>query len=159
MPAFTLPSMKNLSTRERRVLAAGAALAAVLFVLAVLLPLERSVAAAHRTVARKRVELAWMRRVAPQLTAAGAPSAHPSLPLIVLIDQSARGAGLANALAGSTPHGADGLEVRLQRAPFDQMVGWLARLEEREGVVVEAARIEAAQGPGLVDASLTLRRP
>ena len=152
------PHLSRLSPRERRILLIGGLIAAGLFVLAVVLPLERSVAALQRTVAHQRAELAWMRRVAPELAAAGPPGANGTLPLIVLIDQSARRAGLAGALAGSAPEGPETLRVRLQRAPFDALIAWLARLEQRDGVVVQAARIQAADGPGLVDAALTLKR-
>jgi general secretion pathway protein M len=153
------PDLSRLSARERRILAVGGALGAVLFVLAVVLPLERAVAALERRVAHQRAELAWMRRVAPELAAAGPPRANGTLPLIVVIDQSARRAGLAEALAGSAPQGPDTLQVRLQRAPFDGLIAWLARLEQRDGVQVQAARIQAAEGAGLVDATLTLKRP
>jgi type II secretory pathway component PulM len=49
--------------------------------------------------------------------------------------------------------------VRLQRAPFDALIAWLARLEQQDGVQVQAAHIHAAEGAGLVDAALTLKRP
>jgi type II secretory pathway component PulM len=153
------PDLSRLSTRERRILLIGGAIAAGLFVVAVVLPLQRSVTALHRTVAHQRAELAWMRRVAPELAAAGPTAANGTLPLIVLIDQSARHAGLAGALTGSAPEGPDTLRVRLQRAPFDGLIAWLARLEQRDGVTVRAARIQAAKGPGMVDAALTLKRP
>jgi general secretion pathway protein M len=158
--ALSLPSLGTLSVRERRVLAIGGAIAALLFVMAVVWPLERGVARAHRDVARKSAELTWMRRVAPELAAAGPPSRAPaSLPLIVLIDQSAHQAGLGATLAGSTPSGSGALSVQLQHAPFDQMVAWLARLQQQAGVEVTAARIEASGAPGLVNASLELKRP
>ncbi|MGC8517341.1 MAG: type II secretion system protein GspM [Steroidobacteraceae bacterium] len=156
--SLSRPDLSRLSRRERRILLFGAIIAAGLFVLAVVLPLERSVAALHRSVAHRRSELAWMRRVAPELAAAGPPGANGTLPLIVLIDQSARRAGLSAALTGSAPEGPDILQVRLQRAPFDTLIAWLARLEQRDGVVVRAARIQAAKGAGLVDAALTLKR-
>jgi type II secretory pathway component PulM len=158
--ARSRPSLATLSVRERRVLAIGGAIAAVLFVLAVVWPLERGVARARREVAHQSAELTWMRRVAPELAAAGAPSRAPaSLPLIVLIDQSAHQAGLGTTLAGSTPSGSGALGVQLQHAPFDQMVAWLARLQQRSGVEVTAARIESSGAPGLVNASLDLKRP
>ena len=160
MAARSRPSLATLSARERRVLTLGGAIAAVLFVMAVVWPLERGVARAHRAVAHKSAELTWMRRVAPELAAAGAPSRTPaSLPLIVLIDQSAHQAGLGTTLAGSTPSGSGALSVQLQHAPFDQMVAWLARLQQRSGVEVTAARIESSGAPGLVNASLELKRP
>ena len=158
MRALSLPSLRSLSPRERRTLAIGGVIAAILFVLAVVLPLERRVARLHRTVERKQANLAWMRRVAPELAAAGAPPAGAKEPLIVLIDQSARQAGLGAALTASAPSGA-GLSVQLHDAPFDPLITWLARLHQQDGVQVTGAQIRAAGGPGLVDASLKLKQP
>lgn len=156
---LALPSLRNLSARERRTLGIGGAIAVVLFVLAVVWPLERNVGQLHRDVARKRSELAWMRRVAPELAGAAPQQRGPAEPLIVLIDQSAHQAGLSGALAGSTPSGRDALSLQLQHVPFDRMIGWLARLHQREGVEVISARIQATGKPGLVNASLDLKRP
>lgn len=158
MAARLLPSLRSLSPRERRTLGIGGLIAAVLFVLAVVLPLERSVARLHQQVARKQADLAWMRRVAPELAAAGAPHRGPHEPLIVLIDQSAHQAGLGSALTASAPS-AGGLSVQLQKAPFDQLITWLARLEKQDGVTVASAQIQATGHPGLVDASLEVKRP
>ena len=159
MAGLSLASLRNLSSRDRRTLVFGGVIAAVLFVIAVVVPLERHVAQLHREVARRTAELAWMRRVAPELAAAGPARRRSTLPLIVLIDQSARQSGLGAALAGSTPSGPSGLNLQLQRAPFDRMVGWLARLHQNDGVEVTGARIQAAGPPGLVNASLDLKRP
>ena len=159
MARLTLPSLQDLSARDRRTLGIGGAIAAVLFVLAVVLPLERSVGQLQRRVRHKRAELAWMHRVGPELAAAGPARRDSTLPLLVLIDQTARQAGLGGALAGSNPNGRGALSVQLQQAPFDQMIGWLARLQQNQGVEVAAARIETAGRPGLVNASLQLKRP
>lgn len=157
MRALSLPSLRSLSPRERRTVAIGGVFAVILFVLAVVLPLERRVAQLHRAVERKQVNLAWMRRVAPELAAAGAPPAGAREPLIVLIDQSVRQAGLGGALVASAPSGT-GLSVQLHDAPFDPLVIWLARLRQQDGVQVTGAQIRAAGGPGRVDASLTLKQ-
>jgi type II secretory pathway component PulM len=47
--------------------------------------------------------------------------------------------------------------VRLDKASFDALVGWLARLAEQNGIRVESATVDAAGAPGLVSASLVLR--
>ena len=47
--------------------------------------------------------------------------------------------------------------MRLEKAPFDIMVGWLARLADQNGISVETANIDAAGAPGVVTASLVLR--
>lgn len=155
MASLSLGAMRTLSERERRALRIAAPFAAILFILAVVLPLDRSVARLHRQVRRKQTDLAWMRQVAPELAAA-APVQASSTPLIVLVDQSARQAGLGPALSGSTPNGDNSLSVSLRQAPFDILVGWLAHLHRRYGVRVVSASISRSERPGEVDASLVL---
>lgn len=159
MSTFSLGPLRTLSQRERRIVMIGAPIAALLFVLAVVLPLERNVTRLHQQVARKQTDLAWMRRVAPELSAAGAPRGASSQPLIVLVDRSAHQAGLGHDLSASTPDGAKRLRVSLRRAPFDAMIGWLAHLHRQYGVQVQSASIRRSGQTGEVDASLVLGTP
>ena len=152
-------SLRNLSPRDRRTLLVGGVIAAILFLLAVVLPLDHSVSRLHAQVTRKQADLVWMRRVAPEIAAAGPVRGGSGESLIVIVDQSARESGLGNSLAGSQPSGQTGLSVQLQKAPFDALVGWLARLSQQNGVQIESANIDSAGEPGLVDASLVLKRP
>jgi type II secretory pathway component PulM len=46
--------------------------------------------------------------------------------------------------------------VRLEKAPFDALIGWLARLAQQSGVTVDSAVIEKAGAPGLVNANIVL---
>ncbi len=156
-------SFESLSERERRMVVFGGIAAAVLLVLAVILPLDRAVARAEARVERKQADLAWMRSVAPELAAAGpavrAPGATTGESLIVIVDRAAREAGLGSALTSSEPVGPGNLRVRMEKAPFDTLVAWLARLAERHGVQVESATIDNAGQPGLVNAGIVLRGP
>ncbi len=154
-----LRSWQALSGRERRTLLIGGGIALVLFCLAVVLPLDRSVARLSHRVARKQADLAWMRTVAPELSAAGPAPSSAGEPLIVLVNESARQAGLGGALADSAPSGNGGLRVQLRQAPFDALVGWLARLQQRYGVQVQSARIDGTAATGVVDASFVLGKP
>ena len=155
--ALTLQSLRALSERERRVLIVGGAIAALLFVFAVIVPLDRSVSHLRRTVVHKQSDLAWMRRVAPEIAAAG-PAPQSTEPLIVVVNESARTAGLGGTLTGTSPTGTADLSVQLRQAPFDRVVAWLARLQQQNGVQVHAATFSTA-GPGLVDASVDLGTP
>jgi general secretion pathway protein M len=148
-----------LGARERRFVQFGAIAAALLLVFGVLLPLDSSVAHAHARLAHKEADLAWMQSVAPQLSAMSPASAAPTSQrsLIVIVDNAAREAGLGSALAGSEPSGQGGLRVRLDKAPFDTLVGWLARLADQNGIRVESATIDSAGAPGLVNAGIVLR--
>jgi len=76
--------------------------------------------------------------------------------LVVLVDRTGREAGLGGSLRDQSPSGEHGLRLRLEGAPFDALVAWLASLQQQYGVTIEAASIDAAGAPGLVNASLTL---
>ncbi|HYL01865.1 MAG TPA: type II secretion system protein M [Steroidobacteraceae bacterium] len=146
----------SISARDRRVLAVGAIAGAVLLVLGVILPLDRSVAHAHQRLAQKRADLEWMQRVAPELAAAPAAPSSAGESLLVIVDRSARESGLASALAGSEPGGTGRLSLRLEKAPFDALIAWLARLAQQNGIRVESAIIDTAGAPGLVNAAVVL---
>jgi general secretion pathway protein M len=148
---------QSLAERERRFVLLGAAAIAVALLVG-LVSLDRSVARAHLRLAHKQADLAWMRSVAPQLAAAAPPAAVPvsQRSLIVVINDAAREAGLASSLASSEPSGQGGLRVRLDKAPFDTLVGWLARLSEQRGIRVDSATIDSAGAPGLVNAGIVL---
>lgn len=145
-----------LSERERRIVQSGAVLAPVLLVFGVLLPLDRSVDQLQKQLLRKRSDLAWMQGVAPELAAAPQPPSDRGESLLVIVDRSARESGLAGALAGSEPAGPGSLSLRLQKAPFDTLVAWLARLAQQNGIRVDSATIDSAGAPGLVNAAVVL---
>ncbi len=150
----------RLSERERRMVALGAAAVVAILLIGVFLPLHRNVTRTAERVERKRADLKWIEDTAPELAGAGG-AARPVAPtsqesLVVVIDRSARESGLASALTGTQPSGNGALQVRLEKAPFDAMVAWLARLADQNAIRVESATIDAA-GPGLVNAGLVLR--
>ena len=150
---------QSLSPRDRRTLLVGVGIAVILFVLAVILPLDSSVSRLHDQVTRKQADLVWMRNAAPEIAAAGPVRSNSGESLIVIVDQSARESGLGSSLAGSQPSGVGNLSVQLEKAPFDSLVGWLARLSQQNGVQIESANIDSSGAPGLVDASLVLKSP
>ena len=149
----------GLAPRERRIAILGGALALVLLVLAILLPLNGSVARAHERVAQKQQDLVWMQSVAQELASAGPASATPASgrSLVIVVDRAAREAGLSSALVSSEPSGADGLRVRFEKARFDLLIGLLVRLAEQHGARVESASVDGAEEPGLVNAGFVLR--
>jgi general secretion pathway protein M len=155
--SLSFESISALPQRQQRLLLGGAALIVVLLIVAVLIPLDHSVKSAQQRVAKKRADLTWMQGVAPELATAPAPPSDSGESLLVIIDRSARESGLAGSLTGSEPGTGGSLSVRLQNAPFDMLVAWLARLAQQNGVVVDSATIDGAGAPGLVNAAVVLR--
>jgi len=149
--------LEQLAPRERRIVLWGATGCVALTLLGAGLRLHHAIEAGEKRIAAKSADLAWMQSVAPAVQAAPvAPEESESLPL--LIDRTAREAGLASALAGSEPAGPDGLRVRFNAASFDAIVAWIAALESRYGVGVGAASIERVGSEGGVNATITLHR-
>ena len=77
---------------------------------------------------------------------------------MVLVDRTAREAGLSSALTGQTPNGESGIRVRLEGAGFDQAMMWLANLTLSHAVDIESATFDRTSTPGLVNVNLVLNR-
>ena len=156
LKSLSLESLASLSARERRTLLFGGIAAAALLIFGILIPLDRSVSHAQQRLARKQADLAWMQGVAPEIANTAPPPSANGESLLVIIDRSARESGLSGSLSGSEPHGPKALSLRLERANFDKLVAWLARLSQQNGVTVDSATIDKAGGPGLVNAAIVL---
>jgi type II secretory pathway component PulM len=76
---------------------------------------------------------------------------------VVLVDRTARAAGLGGALRDQSPTG-QGVRLRIEGASFDVVVAWLGTLQSQYGVAIQAAMINGVS-PGVVNANLTLTRP
>jgi general secretion pathway protein M len=152
-------SLANMNERERRMVMFGGIAIVVLLLLGVVLPLDRSVSKAQDRIEKKQEDLAWMRTVGPELSAAGPAVAQPTSQesMLVIVDRAARESGLGTSLVNSEPSGAGGLRVRLEKAPFGLIIGWLARLSDQHGIKVESATMDGAGEPGVVNAGLVLR--
>lgn len=150
----------GLQQREQRAVAiGGGAVAVLILVLGILMPLQSAVSSAVQRNATKREDLEWMQVNAPEIRAAGSqlPADTGEAP-VVLVDRVGREAGLAGALRGTQPNGA-GVRVQLEAAPFDTLVAWLATLDERYGLAIESITVDRAAQPGAVNASITFTPP
>jgi type II secretory pathway component PulM len=152
-------SFDTMSEREQRLVKFGGIGAVLILIFGVLLPLDSSVAKARARITQKQADLVWMRNVAPTVMQSGpVHNGGTGESLIVIVDRSARESGLEKALGGSEPSGPGGIQVRLEKAPFDAMIGWLSRLSQQNGITVDGASIDSAGAPGLVNASIVLRQ-
>lgn len=153
----------GLESRERMLVSVGAVLVVVFLVWGVLLgPLYGATAATASRVETKRNTLAFLHEAAAELAgAAHLPAAGPDLAgqsLVVIVDRSARAAGLGASLTRNQPVGADGIRVRLEGAAFDATTHWLAGLSTSAGLAIESASFDRTPDEGRVNASLVLRQ-
>jgi general secretion pathway protein M len=154
--SFSPAQLASLSERDRRLLLFGAVAALLLLLFGLIVPLDRSVTRERARLLNKRNDLAWVQNAALQLRDAPQPPAASGESLLVIIDRSARESGLAGALAGSEPGAAGSLSIRLEKANFEKLVIWLARLSQQNGVLVDSATIDKAGAPGIVNAAIVL---
>lgn len=153
----------RLEPRERLFVSIGAAAGVILLAWGVLLgPLYGASAAAASRVDAKRETLHFLRGAATELAGlAQLPDAGPDLSgqsLVVIVDRSAREAGLGAALSRNQPVGEDGIRVRLEDAVFDDLARWLGTLNARSGLGIESASVDRTPNDGRVNASLVLRQ-
>jgi general secretion pathway protein M len=151
---------RRLAPRERRLIAAGAALvAAVATYLLVLGPFTRSLAKLRLEVPQARAQLATMREQANLVEhlRRGSSARAPATKLPALAEQTAETHGLRGMITRIETEGTNGLRVALEGAPFNPMVAWLAELQQRSGLRVETAAIESHDTAGAVTARLLLR--
>lgn len=151
--------LDGLAPRERNLVYVAAAVLGIAVVyFAMVLPVTSAARHREARIAQKTTDLTWMRQVAPQVMAAAAAGngMASNESLVVLVDRTARESGVGSSIRDQSPAGQNGLQLRLEGAPFDALVAWLASLQQQYGVRVEAAIIGATNAPGLVNASLTL---
>jgi general secretion pathway protein M len=146
------------SQRERRMLAAGAGLAALLLFMAlVAMPLERARARLAREVPELRASVELLRKDAGEalrLRALPPAGTGPAASLAAIAAGSLApppGARLALADAGH-------LRLTGEDVAFGALIEWLATSAAAQGLRVERARLDALGTAGRVRADLTLGR-
>ena len=151
-------SYDTLAPHEQKLVKVGGLALVAIVIFGVLMPLDSTVSKARTRISRKQADLVWMKSVAPFLAASGPAHNNNGESLIVIIDRSARESGLGSSLAGTDPSGPGGIQVRLEKASFDAIIGWLSRLSQQNGIGVDGVTIDGAGTPGLVNAALVLKQ-
>ncbi|QKT03017.1 type II secretion system protein M [Ectothiorhodospiraceae bacterium 2226] len=153
----------TLGLRERRMLIGGGLVLAIVLPYGVVwAPLVDRNAALSERVEGQRAELLWMQQAAQQVQAArgAAPTARAGAgeqSLLSLIDSTAKDGPLGAALTRVQPEG-QAVRVWLDNAPFDDLMLWLARLQEEYAVQVTNLAVERQQQAGRVGARVVLQQ-
>ncbi len=151
--------------RERRVLATGAVVLALLLGWALVWhPLAQSRAALRTRVAAQRADLAAMQDDAARATAlkkfgVRAKVERQGRSLLALADSSARGSALGDAFKRAEPLGPKSVRVTFENASFDALADWLDGLARDFGVRATDLSADRAGGSGRVNARVTLEEP
>jgi type II secretory pathway component PulM len=141
----------SLARRERVLVVAATALAALTLLQVVAKGLGGGIGGLREGVAARREAVAIARQLAatPDLGVAGEP-------LLAAADRAARGAGLGASLKRLAQDDDGKVRVRLEGAQFGAFAGWLGTVQRSTGARIEALLVARGQGPGLVDVTLTL---
>jgi general secretion pathway protein M len=153
----------GLAPRERiLVLAAGVVLLVAVLVIGVVRPLAGARAAALAQIADKQAVLADLERVAARFGPQGGAAAREAQPsgesLVVLVDRTTRGRGLAPYLKRNEPDGNASIRLRFENVPFDELAAWLVELQATQGIAVATANADPGEAAGRVTANLQLAR-
>jgi general secretion pathway protein M len=150
----------TLAANERHMLIGGGSLLLVMFLyFGMWEPLNNKVDALRVSTAEQQSLLAWMRGAAQevkQLRGKGGQQSKVASggSLLSLVDRTAKSGRLGKELKRVQPDGENKVRVWLEAASFDDIVRWLAVLENRHGVSVESSVFQALETPGRVDARL-----
>lgn len=160
-PAALREWFDKLAPRERWLVLAAAAFAAIALVYALgLQPLYSARSRAATEVEQQRTLLKDIEQVARRFGPQG--SSGPVVPsgdsLVVLIDRSTRESGLGPYLKRNQPEGANGVRLRLENVPFDDLTAWLASVQSSRGLATVSASFDPAGTPGRVNSNLVLEQ-
>lgn len=155
--------LDKLAPRERVLVLAAAVFAVFALVYALgIQPLYSARSRAAAEVEERRGLLRDIEQVArrfgPQAAGNPAAVANTGESLVVVVDRSTRERGLGTYLKRNQPEGANGIRLRLENAPFDDLTGWLADLQTRHGLAAVSVSFDPSGEPGRVNSNLVLER-
>lgn len=149
--------------RERRILAAGAAVCLLMLAwVFVHKPLVDARTALVQGNARLAADLAQMRQIAhlhqgdaPGGSSASAPRGGQSL--LAVVDGGLRDLGLGPSLRRIEPAGEGRVRVRLEAVPFDPLVTWLETLAAGPGIDLAEIAASRTEYAGQVDVQMLIQ--
>lgn len=150
----------GLNASERRLLAMGGALLAIVLLFVMLwLPLEKDLARLRVSVPQDRTQLEHMRALADAVRPLRAKLRTRSAGATPLsaVDAMLTAQNLRSAVTHLEADGDSGVRLTLDGVPFNTLVSLLAELQDTQQLVVDSATLDAQTKPGLVNANLRLR--
>lgn len=154
----------KLQEREKHlVLAGGVVFSLFLIYFMIWAPFNRSLDSVRKEVVIREKAVQWMQDASIQIKQLKARfganqmdnTALEGQSLIGLIDKTAK-ANLLPELKKIEPDGETGVRVTIERAPFDQLVLWLGKLETQNKIKVTSITVSQQTLPGIVDVQIIL---
>lgn len=144
---------------QRTLMLGGTALALILLYTMVWEPITSRVPEVRETLEQKHADLRWMKQAAARartLQNRQQQSARPitEQSMLTLVDRTAQQAQIREKLRRIQPEGNDRVRLWIEQAAFDQIIRWLASLQEEHGIHVESLTLERETEPGIVNARI-----
>jgi general secretion pathway protein M len=155
---------QQLSLREKRLVVVTSIVVVITFVYFMIWePLQDGIQtsrvrlkAQNQTLANMQGQAAEARQLLAAKRQAGA-NTRSSSSLLVIIERTAQTKNLKSRLQKVQPEGENGVRVWVENASFDQLIDWLALLENRNTIYVNEIIIERQKEPGRVNSRILLR--
>lgn len=166
MKETILKYWQGLEQRERWVLGGGAiSVAAILFYSLLWSPLQTSLSFMDTSVQSMRTNLVWMEQRAEQIQASGGVKVSQRTPrganqsLLAVLEQTARQAGIREAIQRLTPNQKQEVRVVLESVDFNRWVRWVDNLYKNYGVDVSSLTAERDdEKPNIAEIRVTFFR-
>ncbi|MCP4699405.1 MAG: type II secretion system protein M [Gammaproteobacteria bacterium] len=148
----------RLQRRERYALILGSGLLlAILGYFLMWEPFAAQRASLAKQVAAQRALHDWMEAAARQVRQLRSRKGKvPEQSLLSLIDKSLRQSALNKVNKRIEPKSEQAVRVNFEQVAFNDLILWLARLQNRHGVRANSVAITRRKTPGIVSARLTL---
>lgn len=156
----------GLEPRERRlIITAGVVVVVALLYLLVWEPIAKDNDALKVRYESSQQLISWMedavqeaKNLQAQIKASGPSGRSKNQSLLGVIDRTAKRDKLGPAVKRVQPDGKTGARVWLESAVFNDMIKWLEKLEQQEGIRLVTTVIDKQSEPGLVNARLVFER-
>jgi type II secretory pathway component PulM len=152
---------QSLSAREQGFLATGGLLTAGILVYVLAWePWHQELVQLRSQVPAQRTAATWMTQEADRLRPLlqqQQKRTGTDVPLLTIVEQTAREAGLRDAIRQMQPGEGDEVKVWLQDIYFDPWIVWIDALA-REGIGVSSASVTRSQQPDRVNIRVSLQR-
>ena len=154
----------NLETRERMfVLVAGIVVSVFLLYNLTWAPLTSARDNKLQQVQNKQELLAWMQTKSSEvkqlrLTNPNMLSTSRDRSLLAVVDSTAKQLGLSQSIKRIEPNGKENVNLWIENMPFDSLMILLGQLDKRDNIRVKEANLSNQDGPGLINAKISLGR-
>lgn len=140
---------ESLNEREHKmVIVSGCVLAVGLFYMAIWQPLANAVNDNTASLAKQKTLNSWGADAITQIKAAGGKATGSGGSLSQIVNQSSRSHNIK--IARMNPKG-DELQLWIDDVVFNDLLKWLAQLEQKQGINVLNIDVNEGSDPGLVN--------